>query len=98
MVAELATGELAVVDEREERQVFAVTAGLLEVAWDAVTILVDAAEGSGEIDVARARAAQQRARQRLRSRSAGVNATRAEAALVRAVNRLRVAAKRRRPG
>jgi len=89
MVAELTTGEFALVDEAGERKLFAVSRGYLEVGWDQVTVLVDVGEASEEIDVERARAAEERAERRLRSRARDVNVARAESALRRALNRLR---------
>lgn len=94
MVAELGPGEFAVADEGGQRQFFAVSGGYLEVGWEGVTALVDAAESAGEIDVARARAAEERAERRLHSRERDVDTARAETALRRALNRLRVAEKR----
>lgn len=94
MVVALAAGELRVKGEGEEAGPFALSGGYLEVAWDGATILADAAEAAEEIDVARARAARERAQERLRSRAADVDVARAEAALRRALTRLRVAEKR----
>jgi F-type H+-transporting ATPase subunit epsilon len=96
MVVALAAGELKVAGEAEETRPFALAGGYLEVAWGGVTILADAAEAAEEIDIARARAAQERAQERLRSRAADVDVARAEAALRRALTRLRVAEKRPR--
>lgn len=95
MVAELAPGELQVVEETGQRRSFAVSGGVLEVTWGGVVILADAAEAAEEIDVARARAARGRAEQRLHNRQGDIDAARAEAALRRALTRLRVAEKRR---
>ena len=95
MVAELATGDLQVVEETGQRSFFAVSGGVLEVTWGGVVILADAAEAAEEIDVGRARGAQARAEQRLRNRRGDLDAARAEAALRRALIRLRVAGKRR---
>jgi len=94
MIAELTTGELSVVDEEGSRRFFAVSGGFLEVEWDQVTILADAAEPADEINMLRARQAQERAQRRLRSRDPNVDLARAEAALRRALNRLRIAEKR----
>ena len=94
MVAELATGELSLVDDQGKRQFLALAGGFLEVAWDEVSILADAAEPAAEIDVARAREAEGRARQRLATRDPEVDVARAEAALRRAITRLRIAEKR----
>jgi len=96
MVAELTAGEFALVDDQGRRRFFAVSGGYLEVGWEGVTALVDAAEEADEIDVARARSAQERARRRLRSHGPDVDMARAEASLRRAINRLRVAGKTRR--
>ncbi len=94
MVAELTSGEFSVVDDGGRRWFFAVSGGYLEVGRERVTALVDAAESAEEIDVARARAAEERAERRLHSHAREVDAARAEAALRRALNRLRVAEKR----
>jgi len=94
MVAALAAGELSLADEQGRRRFFALGGGFLEVAWDEVTILADAAEPAVEIDVARAHVAEGRARQRLASHDPHVDVARAEAALRRALNRLRIAEKR----
>jgi len=94
MVVGLGPGEFSLEDDEGRRRFFAVSGGYLEVGWDRVTALVDAAESAEEIDVARARAAEERAEQRLHSRARAVDAARAEAALRRALNRLRVAEKR----
>jgi F-type H+-transporting ATPase subunit epsilon len=78
---------------RTER--FVVTSGFAEVSDNRVSILVDAAEKAAEIDVERARKSMERARERLaKERSAGdVDFLRAEAALKRALVRIRVAEK-----
>ena len=94
MVAGLGPGEFSVVDDGGQRRFFAVSGGYLEVGWEGVTALVDAAESADAIDVARARAAEERAERRLHSRERDVDAARAETALRRALNRLRVAEKR----
>lgn len=94
MVAGLGPGEFTIVGEDGKRQFFAVSGGYLEVEWEGVTALVDAAESADAIDIARARAAEERAERRLRSRERDVDTARAETALRRALNRLRVAEKR----
>ena len=93
MVAELDTGELDVVSEQGARISFALSGGLLEVTWNAVTVFADSAEAAADIDIGRARAAESRAQERLHSRSADLDFVRAQAALKRALNRLRVAAR-----
>jgi F-type H+-transporting ATPase subunit epsilon len=90
MIAALGTGEFKLVDDHARTHYFAVTGGFLEVSWEGVTVMADAAEAAEEIDVARARAAETRARQRLVAGDSDVDHARAAAALQRALNRLRV--------
>jgi F-type H+-transporting ATPase subunit epsilon len=75
---------------------FVVTTGFAEVSENRVSVLVDAAERTAEVDVARARKAMERAKERLaRERTAGdIDFLRAEAALKRAIVRIRVAEKK----
>ena len=65
----------------------AVTHGLAHVADNFVSVLVNAAEQAENIDLARAQAAERRARERLRKPAPQVDAVRAEAALHRALAR-----------
>jgi F-type H+-transporting ATPase subunit epsilon len=69
----------------------AVSGGFLEVRPDKVTILAQAAERAEDIDVARAKAAKERAERRLQSKQDDIDFKRAELALKRAINRLNVA-------
>ena len=79
-----------------ERETMAVTTGFAEVSNDKVSVLVEAAEKAGDIDVDRARKAVERAQERLeKEREAqDVDFLRAENALRRAIARLKVAEKR----
>jgi F-type H+-transporting ATPase subunit epsilon len=72
-------------------QYIAVSGGFLEVRPDKVTILAQAAERAEDIDVARAKAAKERAERRLQSKDDDIDFKRAELALKRAINRLNVA-------
>jgi F-type H+-transporting ATPase subunit epsilon len=78
-----------------EKEALAVTTGFAEVFKNKVSILVDAAERAGEIDVERARKAMERATERLsHDRSAkDIDFSRAETALRRAMARLKVVQK-----
>jgi F-type H+-transporting ATPase subunit epsilon len=90
------TGEVVYRTGREEHYL-AVSGGFAEVGPDHVTILTETAERPEEIDVARARAARERAEQRLRAPAGEeVDVERAGAALGRAQARLQTAG--RRPG
>jgi F-type H+-transporting ATPase subunit epsilon len=67
----------------------AVSSGFMEAKNNRVIILADAAELAEEIDADRARRAKERAEERLRSKAAEIDLVRAEAALLRALARLR---------
>jgi F-type H+-transporting ATPase subunit epsilon len=96
LVAELGVGVIEVTPPETEGglQTFACSGGILQVQPEGkVVILADAAEPAHEIDLKRAEAAADRAREKLeRARSdQEIDADRAAAALVRAINRLKVA-------
>ena len=70
-----------------EVQLF-VSGGFMEVTPEKITILADAAENPDDIDVERAKAAYQRANERLAKKNPEIDIDRAEAALARAKARL----------
>jgi F-type H+-transporting ATPase subunit epsilon len=78
-----------------EKETLALSSGFAEVFKNKVSILVDAAERASEIDADRARKAMERAKERLaRDRSdKDIDFARAEAALRRAVARLKIVQK-----
>ncbi len=67
-----------------------VNGGFVEVRNSRVTVLADSAERSDQIDRDRAEAAKARAEQRLAAKSPDIDVRRAEMALQRALNRLKV--------
>ena len=67
-----------------------VSGGFMEITPEKITILADAAEAPDDIDVERAKAAYQRANDRLAKKSPDLDVERAEAALARAKARLLV--------
>ncbi|MBE3599449.1 MAG: F0F1 ATP synthase subunit epsilon [Limnochordaceae bacterium] len=91
MVAALSLGIVQFGRYHGPKRKMAVSGGFMEVSGNRVTILADTAELAEEIDVLRAKAARDRALERLRSRAAHIDQTRAERALARALNRLRAA-------
>jgi len=91
MVAGMTYGILHYGEIRAEKERAAVSGGFVEVSDNRVTVLADTAELADEIDVARSKAALERARRRLKSRQENIDYARAEAALSRAMNRLRAA-------
>lgn len=76
-----------------EDSLMAISGGFIEVVDNKVVILADAAEKGEEIDVQRALAAKERAEQRLRDKTEGIDVLRAEMALKRALTRLTAAGK-----
>ena len=89
-LSSLAVGELRF-REGNETEFAAVTGGFAEVTGTKVTILAEAAELAREIDVDRAKRARERAEQRLaQAQQEAMDYARAEAALKRAMLRMRV--------
>lgn len=66
----------------------AVMGGFIEIQKERITILAEDANWPEEIDVERAKAAKQRAEERLSKKEAGLDVVRAEAALKRAMARI----------
>lgn len=71
----------------EDEYVIAVGIGVVNIVNNEVTVLSRTAEEAENIDLARAEAAEKRARERLAAKNADTDASRAEAALHRAVAR-----------
>jgi len=96
LMTALAAGELRAKKGTEEIHL-AISGGFLEVRPDRVLVLADAAERAEEIDIERAEKAKKRAEQRVvEKRTAGVDASQAQAALIRSMARLNVAEKMRK--
>jgi F-type H+-transporting ATPase subunit epsilon len=94
LLAEIGIGMLSYVVDGRKRYA-TLSRGFLEVLNDHVRILTDTAERAGEIDVARAQAALERAQQRLAAaHEPGLDVSRALAAFQRATARLTAAAQR----
>jgi F-type H+-transporting ATPase subunit epsilon len=92
LMTTLQAGEL-VVKRGNQEESMAISGGFLEVRPDRVIVLADQAERAEEIDIARAAEARKRAEERLKTKEAGMDTLRAEAALRRALIRLSVAEK-----
>ena len=78
---------LVTIHHGDEEQVAAVHAGFAEILGDKVTLLAELAEWPEEIDLERARKAEDRARERLNRKDADLDVARAELALKRALAR-----------
>ena len=91
LIAQLGVGPMKVKDGGGKESHLALGEGFIEVFKNQVKVLADFAEFAGEIDVERAEQAKDRAQDRLKHRlSPDVNEIRAEAALRRAMVRLKV--------
>ena len=86
-------GEIMVKTESETKYL-SISGGFAEIVNDSVSILVETVESASDIDISRAEAALQRARDRKSSSdNENLDQVRLESALSRALNRLQVAKK-----
>ena len=90
MISSLNVGSLRLTLPNSEQILFATSGGFIEVIGNIVTVLAETAETVSDIDMDRARNAEQRALQRLQSSTNETDRLHAERALERARNRLRV--------
>lgn len=90
MLSALGIGRVGFREADGTERVLALGGGFADVSTDGATILTEAAEFGDAIDVERARAARDRAQNRLNNRTPEVDADRTRAALTRALWRLRV--------
>ena len=97
LLTTLAPGDLRIELNGAEEPLF-ISGGFLEVSDDNVTVLADTAEHAEEIDQARAEEARRRAQERLAQAQSNVERAELQAALERAIARLRVAELVRRRG
>ncbi len=97
LLTTLQPGELRIELNGAEEPLF-VSGGFLEVSNNNVTVLADTAERAEEIDEARAEEARRRAQERLQDVQSETERAEMQAALERAINRLRVAELARRRG
>ncbi len=91
MIAAIGVGPMFLTLPDGEKITFATSGGFLEVIGNVVTLLTETVELATEIDIDRAQAAEERARQRLAESTTAQDRHRAELALERARNRARVA-------
>ena len=83
---------ICTITEVEGQKKAAIHAGLAEVLPDKVTLLAEIAEWPEEIDVERAKSAEDRARERLAAKAEGTDVLRAEIALKKALVRQNIKA------
>ena len=89
MVVAIAIGPIRIKKDGEWLEAF-LSEGFMEVKQENTIVLADTAEWPNEIDINRARAAEERAHERLQSQLSRVEYIRSQAALQRAVSRLKV--------
>jgi len=87
----LKMGTLRYKDANGKERLLFINGGFAEVLPNKVTILAESAERQENIDVARAQEAKERAEQRLSSKTSDLDLVRAEVALRRAIDRIRIA-------
>ena len=89
----LKTGTLRFTDAKDQEHYVFVSGGFAEALPDKVTVLAESAERRRDIDMARAKAAMERAEKRLAEQrlKEALDFTRARAALERALQRLKLA-------
>jgi F-type H+-transporting ATPase subunit epsilon len=90
LMNKIEVGEVKI-NRRESEQTFATSGGFLEVLNNKISLLLETCEDAAKIDVERAKKAAERARERLQYKSKDIDILRAESALARALNRIRVA-------
>jgi len=93
LITALHPGKIEYHDAEDKVRYLAVTGGFLEVSGNRATILADAVEETGEIDLERAIAARDRAWEMLKASGSGdhsIDVPRARAALERAQNRIKI--------
>ncbi len=83
---------IATMTEENDVKTAAIHAGFAEILGDKVTILAEIAEWPPEIDVQRAKAAEDRARERIENKTDGQDLLRAEIALKKSLVRQDIAA------
>ncbi len=89
LVAMLETCKLQLM-ENGQYQDYALAGGMLHLKDDQLNMLTDAIEGQSDIDIERAERAKQRAERRLQKKDSKTNIKRAEVALAKAINRIKV--------
>jgi F-type H+-transporting ATPase subunit epsilon len=90
LLANLDIGEIKIKQTKGEK-ILATSGGFLEVKDNKISIVVESAEFAEQINVERAKAAEKRAKERL-AKKGELDMSRAEMALARALNRLKISA------
>jgi F-type H+-transporting ATPase subunit epsilon len=89
ILSSLDIGKIKIVDLDDKTIELATSGGTVEVNNNNVLLVVDSAESKEDIDIARAREAFNRAKERISSHKNDIDLSRAELALQRALNRIK---------
>jgi F-type H+-transporting ATPase subunit epsilon len=89
ILSSLDIGKIKIVDLDDKTIELATSGGTVEVNNNIVLLVVDSAESKEDIDIARAREAFNRAKERISSHKNDIDLSRAELALQRALNRIK---------
>ena len=87
LVTQLSISILTSIHEGNRHR-YAIAGGVLFFQNNEATLMADAFESEGEIDLERAQRAKQRAEERLKSKDPNLDVKRAELALLKAINRI----------
>lgn len=92
LLSSVGVGEVKITETNGAKLHFATSGGFVEVKSNKVILLAESAEQAGDIDVSRAEKSKARAQERLAQKSKEIDSMRAQAALARSINRLKIAA------
>lgn len=90
LISTLCPGKLEWVDTSGTRHSYFVSGGIVEVSHNKISVLVDVIESAANIDMARAKRAYERARKRLAHHNAAFDLPRAQQAIHRASERIKM--------
>lgn len=94
LLSSVGVGEVKVTETNGAKLHFATSGGFVEVKANKVILLAESAEQSTEIDIQRAEKSKSRAEERLAKKGKDIDAERAQVALARSLNRLKIASKK----
>lgn len=90
LVALLRSGRLEIEEQEGIKEIYALSGGFFEVAYNKATVIADALEKASEIDYERALHSLLRAQKRLASSDGEVDRERAKLSMERAENRIKI--------
>ncbi|MFH2036053.1 MAG: ATP synthase F1 subunit epsilon [Candidatus Zixiibacteriota bacterium] len=90
LITAIIPGKVSLTDAEKNEIFMAVSYGFFEVSGNKATLLADSVEYVKDIDIERAKAALERARQRLRDSAGEIDTPRAQKAMLRAKNRVKI--------